>query len=143
MSESSAWSESEDAIDEVVMESSVDVGRKVLKRCLIDFHNCFLCSRDSRRVSCATPSSISSMDPCVGPSIEPSKVPRFRPVADSSFCLVSEPFLVPFGGPSLSLSNQRVRPFVEPSCGPVEGLRILSSFSPSMVPFGEPSLVPI
>ena len=75
MSESPSGSRSEeesDAADEVSVESVV-VFKFPMNWCLVDFHNCFLCSRDSRSdlMACVdAPFLVHFVEPHFGPSVD-------------------------------------------------------------------------
>ena len=91
---SESRSDDVDAVEEVLMEESLDsVSNFLINLSLRDFHDCFLCSR----VFVLLLSLIPSVEPCVDHSIKPSKGPSLCPFGKPS----NVPSLVPTVLPSL------------------------------------------
>ena len=125
MSESSSASKLEsesDALDAVANESAVDgVFNFSMNWSLMDFHNCFLCSKNADMpsldlcVSLMVGFTVTALVPLLGPSIGP----------------VDEPSSLPFAVPSTIACIPLLEPGVKPGVVPLRE----PSDSPSLVAF--------
>ena len=140
MSEVLLGSTSEDVADDMSMEASVDAFFNFwMNRCLIIFHNFFLCSRECF----LAPSLVLFVEFFFGPSIKLSLVPVKDPSIGPSVCpfyvhLVSrlwvhaKPILVSLEEPSNEPSDvPALVPVIEPFSEPCLGPSIEPSLGPS------------